>query len=209
MPHNPRAVRKAYGAVQDTCPADPYFLSNTTPETLALMDELSAEPIRPQYHTFVGDQYDAHYLANVGWDRINETNDGYRMFFSQENMDHLSQAISARLLEAGMRMVVTPRVIGGVMSDILRTHTPQMGDIYTRYTIPQEAPRNDLANLNERVINTIVSTIINEEDARKWNESLTVWDTVYGDFNRHGLRAHSIIRKKDKDILKGQFNLNY
>jgi hypothetical protein len=59
------------------------------------------------------------------------------------------------------------------------------------------------------VVNVIVNTIVNEEDARKWNESLNIWDTVYGDFNRRGLRAHAVIRKKDNDYLKGQFNMNY
>lgn len=197
----------AYEPLLNTCPGDDYFMSNVNPQVLK--ESVDDFATTASGTTFVGDQYDTNYLSKVGWASINEFNTGYRLFFSKENMDRLSQVISAKLLQAGHRMVVTPRVIGGVMSDIINTHTPVVGDIYTIYTIPGQQPRNDVANLNERVVNVIVSTIVNEEDARKWNESLSVWDTVYGDFNRKGLRAHSVIRKKENDIMKGQFNLNY
>jgi hypothetical protein len=200
---------QSYEPVVDTCPADKNFLNNVPTQLLQKMRADFSSTVDLQHSTFVGDVYDTHYLSNVGWDRINEPNTGYRIFFSKENMDRLSCLITEKLSRAGLRMVVTPRVIGGVMSDILRTHTPEIGDMYTQYTIPAEQPRNDVANLNERVVNVIVNTIVNEEDARKWNESLNIWDTVYGDFNRKGLRAHSVIRKKDNDYLKGQFNLNY
>jgi hypothetical protein len=205
----PYKVLQPYERVVETCPADSYFRSNVPAATLQEMATEFASTVNPEFTTFVGAEYDTHYLSNVGWEKINETNTGYRLFFSKENMDRISCMITQLLAKAGLYMVVTPRVIGGVMSDILRNHTPEIGDMYTQYTIPADVPRNDLANLNERVVNVIVNTIVNEEDARKWNESLNIWDTVYGDFNRRGLRAHSIIRKKDNDILKGQFNMNY
>jgi hypothetical protein len=197
-------ILKGYEQVVDTCGNETYFKSNVSQELLNTSPTFDNMSI-----TFVGDEYDNHYLSNVGWEVISENNLGYRIFFSKENMDRLSNIISTKLAKAGFRMIVTPRVIGGVMSDILRKNTPEIGDIYTRYTIPSQVQRNDVANLNERVVNTIVSTIINEEEAKKWNESLSVWDTVYGDFNRKGLRAHSIIRKRESDYMKGQFNLNY
>jgi hypothetical protein len=200
---------QAYEPVVDTCPADSYFETNISNQAVQTMQRMAPAADATEFTTFVGDQYDAHYLANIGWEKINETNTGYRMFFSKENMDRISCMITQQLARADLYMVVTPRVIGGIMSDILRNHTPEIGDMYTQYTIPSQRPRNDLANLNERVVNVIVNTIVNEEDARKWNESLNIWDTVYGDFNRRGLRAHAVIRKKDNDYLKGQFNMNY
>ena len=194
----------AYEPVVNTGSGNDYFLSNINPELLKNPPNFNNE-----YITFVGKEYDNHYLSNVGWENTIEFNLGYKMFFSKENMDRISNTISSELLKAGFKMIVTPRVIGGVMSDIYRKHTPEIGDMYTRYTIPSDLPRNDIANLNDRVVNTIVRTIVNEEEAKKWNESLNVWDTVYGDFNRKGLRAHSIIRKRESDYMKGQFNLNY
>jgi hypothetical protein len=197
---------KAYEPVVDTCPGDNYFLSNVEPQTLQQSLQFATTD---QGSTFVGTQYDNHYLSNVGWDVISKDNTGYQLYFSKENMTRISKEITRQLITAGYPTLVTDRVIAGVMSDILRKHTPTVGDIYTQYTITQNNPRNDIANLNDRVVNVIVSQIVNEQDMKKWNESLNVWDTVYGDFNRKGLRAHSIIRKKENDILKGQFNLNY
>jgi|688.fasta_scaffold389202_2 hypothetical protein len=198
---------KGYEPVVDTCPGDKYFMSNIDPQVLKVGKADFAASTDGT--TFVGAKYDNNYLANVGWEKINETNTGYKLFFSIENINRISLKICKMLREAGHNIVVTPEVITGVMSDVLRKHTPEIGDLYTRYTIPLAEPRNDLSNMNDRVVNIIVNTIINEEDARKWNESLTVWDTVYGDFNRRGLRAHSIIRKRENDYMKGQFNMNY
>lgn len=198
---------KFFEPVVNMCEGDSYFLSNVN--LSELYRNSPPQIISSSGTTFVGAEYDNHYLANIGWEKINSTNVGYKLFFSKENMDRISNEVSKKLFAEGHYIVVTPEVIGGVMSDVLRKHTPQVGDMYTRYIIPDDQPRNDISNLNNRVVNIIVSTIINEEDARKWNESLNIWDTVYGDFNRKGLRAHSTIRKRDNDYMKGQFNLNY
>ena len=164
---------------------------------------------KPVYHTWVGDQYDTNNLTYVGWDTTIQGYSNYKYYFTRENMENISKTITKKLEDAGYYYIVSYDVIGGVMSDMMKYHTPEIGDIYTQYTIPQQKVRDDIQNLNSRVINLIVNSIIDEENARQWNESLDVWDTVYGDFNRRGLRAHSIIRKKDNDYMKGQFNTNY
>jgi len=198
---------KGYEPVVDTCPGDKYFMSNVQPEVLeASKVDFATSTVGT---TFVGDKYDSHYLSNVGWEKINETNTGYRLFFSTENINRISLKICKLLREAGHSIVVTPEVITNVMSDVIDKHTPEIGDIYTRYTIPLKDPRNDISNLNDRVVNIIVNTIVNEQDQIKWNESLTIWDTVLGNFNRHGLRAHSIIRKKDNDRFKQAYVYNW
>jgi hypothetical protein len=197
---------KQYEPVVDTCPADKYFLSNIQPQVLQGSEQMAATT---EGTTFVGEQYDDHYLAITGWEKINETNTGYKLFFSEENMTRLYNQICKQLRAAGYNIAASRNVIAGVMSSVLRNHTPQIGDLYTRYNIPLANARNDIAQLNERVVNIIVSSIINEEDTRKWNESLNVWTTVLGDFNSAGLRAHPIIRKRENDYMKGQFNMNY
>lgn len=169
----------------------------------------SPEQQKDNGFTFVGDQYDNNYLSYVGWDIITQNNPGYRMFFSEENIMMIQSMVRDRLKQAGHDVIVTKRVIAGVMSDIVRKNTPKVGDIYSIFNIPDQQPRSDVLSMNQRVINILVQTILDEYEMKKWNESLNIWDTVYGDFNRKGLRAHSKIRKKDKDILKGQFNINY
>ena len=195
--------------VRDLCPADRNFLNNIDSKVKSVLDRQSSPSPALADFNFVGEEYDYSYLANVGWHTINENNAGYKIFFSEENMNMLSSIIFKKLQAHGLYMVVTKRVIAGIMSDLLRKHSAKLADIHSIFTIPDELPRNDLATLNERVVNTIVSTIVNEDDMRRMNESLNIWDTVYGDFNRHGLRAHSKIRKRERDYLKGQFNINY
>lgn len=147
--------------------------------------------------------------AYVGWDRSAIEQPGYRMFFSNENIKFIQETVRNILLSAGYNIVVSEEVVTGVMSDVFQNRTPIIGDMYTYYTIPQNEPRNDVNNNTERVINTIANYIMDAEDMKKWNYSLNKWDTVYGDFNRKGLRSHSIIKKREKDYMKGQVNFNY
>lgn len=192
-----------YEPINNYCNKNNYIQSNVDYMNLSKAGHINQLPV------FVGNEYDYNYLSHVGWGPNHNANLGYQIYFSKQNMEYISNEIHNRLLKAGHNMIVTKEVIGNVMSNILDKSSPFIGDIYTRYIIPDTTPRNDLENNNERVINTIVSTIVDQEDARKWNESLSVWDTVYGDFNRKGLRAHSIIRKKDNDYMKGQTNWSY
>lgn len=148
-------------------------------------------------------------IGFVGWDDSALEQPGYRLFFSDENIQYIQDETRRQLLNAGHNVIVAKDVITNVMSSIFENRTPVIGDIYTIYNIPQNQPRDDVRNNTERVINTIVSTIVDEEDMMKYNYSLNIWDTVYGDFNRKGLRAHSVIKKRDKDIMKGQMNFNY
>lgn len=148
-------------------------------------------------------------LGYVGWEESERDQPGYRLFFSNENIGYIQNEIRKQLMSFGHNILVTKDVITNVMSSIFQNRTPVIGDMYTYYNIPQKEIRDDVQNNTERVINTIVSYILDEEDMKKWNYSLNLWDTVYGDFNRKGLRAHPIIKKRDKDYMKGQMNFNY
>lgn len=192
-----------YDSLSDTT----NYIKSNVPQKI--MDLNKSNMTSTSYHTWVGDQYDNNNLTYVGWDTSIDGQSNYKYYFTRENMKYISETITKRLENEGYYYIVSDEVIGGVMSDMIKYHTPIIADMYTQYIIPQEKIRDDIKNLNSRVINTIVSSILDEEDAKKWNESLSVWDTVYGDFNRKGLRAHSIIRKKDNDYMKGQFNTNY
>ena len=41
------------------------------------------------------------------------------------------------------------------------------------------------------------------------NKKLTIWNTVYGDFNKEGLRGHSQIKIREKHPQYMAFNMNY
>jgi hypothetical protein len=158
---------------------------------------------------FVGEQYDNRFLSYVGWEKDNVNRASYLYFFSKENMASLSREITRRLMTTGKEFRVTDRVIGGVMSDIARSNNPVIGDIQTRLVVPAEKPRDDIENMNSQVVTVIVNTILDEYETTVYNGRLSVWSTVYGDFNKEGLRAHSVIRKKENDYIKGVFSMNY
>lgn len=157
---------------------------------------------------FVGDKYDNRYTSLVGWEQT-ANGAGYRYFFSAENMEFISGQITEKLRSFGLNIRVTDEVIGGVMSDIIRSQNPKIGDIHTRYIIPQEDPRNDAKSMTEQTINVIVNQILGEHDQACCNGKLSIWSSVLGDFNTHRLRSYSTIRKKNNDYIKGFFMENY
>ena len=159
---------------------------------------------------YVGDQYDNRYTSLVGWEQTaNSAGAGYKYFFSAENMGFISSEITQRLRPFGLNVRVTDEVIGGVMSDIIRSQNPRIGDIYTRYTIPQEEPRNDAKSMTEQTINVIFNQIIGEHQQEICNSKLSIWSNLLGDFSTFGIRGHSVIKKKNNDHIKGVFMQNY
>jgi len=60
-----------------------------------------------------------------------------------------------------------------------------------------------------RTINLIVSYIKNQIETNECNKNLTIWTSVYGDFNKHGLRGHPPIKLKENTIQPMMFNMNY
>lgn len=152
--------------------------------------------------------YDWNYYRYAGWEET-ANGAGYKFYFSQENVNFISSQVTKVLKSFGHDIVVSPNVIGGVMSDIRSAQNPKIGDIYTRYIIPQEEPRNDAKSMTEQVINVIVNQILGEKQQECCNSKLSIWSTVLGDFNAEGLRSHSIIKTKQNDYIKGIFMENY
>jgi hypothetical protein len=153
--------------------------------------------------------YDNRNLSLVGWDKTSASSQNYQYFFSQENIDRLSAQITEHLKTTGQTIKVSDRVIGGVMSDVSRSFNPRTGDIFSRYIIPTEEGRDDLKNMNDQVITVIVNTVREEIEQQRCNERLSIWTTVLGDFNPEGMRAHSKIKTRERDYMKGEFMMNY
>jgi hypothetical protein len=150
-----------------------------------------------------------NYHRYVGWDSNSELSN---RFFSDENLEKIKKILYEKLkcVRTDRRpIIVTERVITHVMSQLYENYRPQLGDIYTIYTIPAEQPRDDVQLLNDMTIETIVSNITSEIHMEEANKKLTIWTTVLGDFNEHGLRQHPIIKINKKNINKVRFTMNY
>lgn len=154
-------------------------------------------------------QSDYNYSKYVGWEYSAIQQNGYNVYFSDDNIESLRYSIHAILKQQGYNVIPSRKVVEDVMTTVLNYNTPVVGDMYTVFTIPDNTPRDDVANMNQRVISIISSTIISEYDTVRNNQELSAWVNLKGASNKWGLRSHSIIRKREKDYTKGYFNMNY
>ena len=144
---------------------------------------------------------DDNYNRFVGWQ---ENNCGIRKYFAQENVNIISNKIT-QLLDgvepSGRRIVVPDKTIYNVLSQIYNSFRPPTGDIYSRYNIPTDEPTvdNNFQDMVDQTIEIIVSDVKNNLGMEELNKKLTVWTSVYGDFNSNGLRAHPQIKVREKN----------
>ena len=146
----------------------------------------------------------------VGWD-VTSRDTWVNELFSPSSIQTISRQITNILQgvhPTGRPIVVTDEVINSVLSSVYRFGTrANVGDIYTRFIIPQD--RNDYQDIVNQTINIIVSYVRDEIDITENNKKLTVWNTLYGDFNPEGLRQYSPIKLRKRHPQYMAFNMNY
>jgi hypothetical protein len=133
-----------------------------------------------------------------------------RDLFSKNSIAAISNKITQLLdgLYSDRRVAVHDDAIISVLSSISDAYVPPVGDIYSRYTIPNDQSTGTV-NIIDRTIGTIVSQVRNEVEIGRYNASLTKWTTVLGDFNEHGIRSHPRIKLREKRPAPMLFNMNY
>jgi hypothetical protein len=152
---------------------------------------------------------DQNYSRYVGWE---ETNDQIKYYYSQETVKLISKKVSEILegVDSQNRKIVVPdQTIINVMNGIELSYRPETGDIFGRYNVPKSSPTNYLQDMIDQTIELITSDVRNNIETDQNNKKLTVWTTVYGDFNNHGLRQHAPIKVRNKRPNPLQFNMNY
>ena len=105
------------------------------------------------------------------------------------------------------KVVIDKEIIISVMQNIISARIPNTGDIYTHYTIPNE--EDDISDIINRTIQILYSDIKNEMEMEQNNAKLSVWSTLYGDFNKQGLRAHAPVKIRKNKPQSMLFNMNY
>lgn len=155
--------------------------------------------------------YDYQEHRHVGWD-ASKQNNAMDFLFSEQNIRYLSSKITEMLDgvdPTGKSIIVTDRVISGVLSSIAGNHSRgNIGDIHSRYIIPQE-PECHVTSIIERTIETIVNHIKSEIDTEKCNESLSIWNSIRGGQNELGLMPHPKIKLQERRPQHMAFNMNY
>ena len=97
------------------------------------------------------------------------------------------------------------------MSAVLDDNHPLIGDIYSRYIISGiEEQRNDVRDMIDRTIEIITSDVKDSYDTIKNNNSLSIWNTLYGDgVNKAGLRQTAKIYTRERYPQRMAFFENY
>ena len=162
--------------------------------------------IEPELQKFVLNE---NYNKFVGYQQNSDLND----FFTQDTVRFISKKVSELLQGVhpeNKKIVVSDKNILAVMNQIYTSFIAPVGDIYTRYHIPSQNKNEDYTDdMIDQVIETITSYVRNTMAIEENNSRLTVWNTVYGDFNAHGLRRYTGIKVRHKRPDPFQIHMKY
>lgn len=128
-----------------------------------------------------------------------------RSLFSIENLLRISHMITERLRDLVPEGLVVPfNTISNVLKALYEAYRPPMGNPMTMYNVVSDDVCLDLSN---QAINIITQQVRDEIVAEQNAKKLTIWTTVLGDHNQHGLRAHSSIKLKQRRPTPMMFNM--
>ena len=138
---------------------------------------------------------------------------GYRIFFSEYVLGYIKDELAKLLKNIAPRpIVVAENVIRNVMETVHTNNRPQaIGDIFSRYHMSGlDCQRTfDVNKMVHEVIEIIYNYILNEHQISECNKKMSIWNTVYGTGNEHGLLAHPPIKLLERHPARMQFNMNY
>lgn len=126
---------------------------------------------------------------------------GFDYLFSDENLDNISKEITRNLRglrSDGRDIVVSRNVILSVLNNITDNYTPQVGDIYTRYSIERLEERNDLAYISLRTVEAVVSYIKLEYETETDNSRFSVWDARLINAQDHNMTHNNTIKLNNR-----------
>lgn len=148
----------------------------------------------------------------VGWNGSISDNPIIQKLFSKQTIRTIQQKTSEYLVGLnpdGKRIVPSDRVVEAILYGVYRSHRPETGDIYGKYLVNNMNMRNDYAYIVDKCISLLVRGIRDELETEQNNQKLSIWTTVLGDFNEHGLRQYAPIKIREKRPDNFQFHMRY
>lgn len=153
---------------------------------------------------------DDNYIKHVGY---SESNPCIKKYFDSETVRTISQKVTELTMGVNPenRPIIVPNsTICSVMNEIYDSYRPPTGDIFSRYIVPSGTTSESyVQSMIDQVIEIIVSNIRNSLGMEEANSKLSIWTTVYGNFNSSGLRQYAPIKVRNKRPAAMQFNMNY
>lgn len=151
-----------------------------------------------------------NFIRHVGY---TESNDCIRRLYNPKNIKNMSKTITNLLMgvDPQNRPIIVPdSTICSVISAIYNSYRPATRDIFSRYTIPTD---NNFDSYEQAIITqtieVITSDVRNNLEMEENNRKLTIWTSVFGDFNAHQLRQHAPIKVLNKRPNPMQFHMRY
>jgi hypothetical protein len=151
-------------------------------------------------------------FQQVGWFNTASYNGLVRMLFTKYTINIIKQKVSDYLQgidRKGRRIIPSDRIVTDALYGVFQSYQPdQVGDIYSRYLVT-DVNRDDYSAIVDMTISLLYRGIQTDLEMANANEKLTVWTTILGDFNEHGLRSHPILYMKEKRPDPFLFNMRY
>lgn len=191
-------------------------LSDEDMKSLGLAQASSlCEAVQVSNNVPVNQLYDSSLDMNsnmVGWNGSISDNPIIQKLFSKQTIRTIQQKTSEYLVGLdpnGKRIIPSERVVEAILYGVYRSHRPETGDIYGKYLVNNMNMRNDYAYIVDKCISLLVRGIRDELETEQNNEKLSIWTTVLGDFNEHGLRQYAPIKIREKRPDNFQFHMRY
>jgi hypothetical protein len=152
---------------------------------------------------------DSNKMRYVGW----EGNEQIDKYFSLDTRKTISRKVTELTMgvDPNNKPIVVPdSTICNVLSQIYDAFRPATGDIYSRYIVPAGTGcASYTEDMIQQTIEILVEDIRTNIGMEENNKKLTVWTSVYGDFNAHGLRQHPPIKTLHKRPNPMEFHMRY
>jgi hypothetical protein len=152
---------------------------------------------------------DYNYIRYIGW---SENNKCIQEYYSDDTVNLICKKITELTMGVNRdnRPIVVPKQrVRQVMDSVYQTLRPPVGDIYSRYIVPNENQPNMIDRMIDQTIEVCVSNIRDSLGIEENNQSLSIWSTLYGDFNVQGLRQYPPIKIRGRRPATMQFNMTY
>jgi len=151
---------------------------------------------------------DYNFLRHPGWTE----SECLKAYFSQDTVNLISKKVSelTRGVDPKNRKIIVPdSTICSIMDAIHVNYRPPVGDIYSRYIIPNTEQANMVQSMIDQTIEVIVSNVRGQIGMEQQNQTLSAWVQVYGDFSANQLKQRSWIKTLEKRPSTMQFQMNY
>ena len=140
-------------------------------------------------------------------------NPDIKFYYSDKNVRRISKKITELLIGVhpeNKPIIVPDKTIYSIMDTIYHNYRPATGDIYGRYNVPTgNTTQSYIQDMIDQSIEVIVSDVKTTYETEINNSKLSAWTTILGEFNDNKLRAHPVIKIRERRPQSLMFNMNY